>query len=246
MVRRSVSVTRAIPKIVGVILSRTDLQRAIRMRRPPDFFELRLDALVRYLDEVEAALERLPAPLIFTARDPREGGLNRLSLRARRDLLLRFLPYAALVDIELRSIKSHAAVWRTARKKKIRTIISFHDFRATPSAARLEKIAAAADSLGAAVLKVAMRTDTANQLARLLDFFERHRSQIEIAAMGIGRLGRKSRVLLAERGSVFNYGHIGVAQADGQLSIRVLRRALAGSPEHRHPACAPNPENFRG
>ena len=33
------------PKIVGVIFSRLDLQRALRMRKPPDLFELRLDGL---------------------------------------------------------------------------------------------------------------------------------------------------------------------------------------------------------
>ena len=44
--------TKQRPRVVGVIASRDDLERALRMRRPPDLFELRLDRR-----EVEFALE---------------------------------------------------------------------------------------------------------------------------------------------------------------------------------------------
>ena len=37
--------TKRRPRIVGVIASREDLEQALRMRRPPDLFELRLDHL---------------------------------------------------------------------------------------------------------------------------------------------------------------------------------------------------------
>ena len=66
------------PKIVGVIFSRADLERARRMRKPPDLFELRLDRLI------DAPIGQLPAPLIITARHPREGGANNLSALRRR------------------------------------------------------------------------------------------------------------------------------------------------------------------
>jgi len=36
--------------------------------------ELRLDRFVNSIGEVEAAIDRLPAPFVITARDPREGG----------------------------------------------------------------------------------------------------------------------------------------------------------------------------
>ena len=50
MARRS---TKRRPRIVGVIASRADLERAVRMRRPPDLFELRLDRLAGMADQVE-------------------------------------------------------------------------------------------------------------------------------------------------------------------------------------------------
>lgn len=213
------------PQIVGVIFSRTDFQRAIRMRNPPDLFELRLDGLARSIKAVGEGIDKLPAPCIITARHPREGGENQLSSSARRELLLAFLPWGAWVDIELRSARPLAPVLRAARTKNIHIIISFHDFRATPMASRLDEFARAAQSLGPDVVKIATRTDTPAQLERLLGFFERQPGG-NVVAMGIGKLGRESRLELARRGCALNYAHLGVPQLAGQLSIPELRRAL--------------------
>jgi 3-dehydroquinate dehydratase-1 len=214
------------PQIAGVIFTLADLRRAVRMRNPPDLFELRLDALFPRREEVEAALRHLRAPLIITARHPREGGSNQLSVQKRRALLLRFLPHAAYVDIELRSAGAFAAILEAARAKRIRIIVSFHDFNETPRRPRLDEIARTAKSLGADLLKIATRTDTSAQLARLRDFFRRERLDMKITAMGVGRLGRVSRFEFARLRSALNYGHLGSPQAEGQLSIRQLRRLL--------------------
>lgn len=217
---------RSTPQIVGVIFTRIDLRRAVRMRNPPDLFELRLDALFARNEEVKAALGDLRAPLIITARHPREGGSNQLSAQKRRALLRRFLPHAAYVDIELRAAGTFAPILEEARAQSIRTIISFHDFDETPSRPRLDEIARTARLLGADLLKIATRTDTSAQLARLRDFFQRERVEMKIAAMGVGRLGRISRLEFARHGSALNYGHLGSPQAEGQLSIMQLRRIL--------------------
>jgi 3-dehydroquinate dehydratase I len=214
------------PQIVGVIFTRTDLRRAVRMRNPPNLFELRLDALFAKSEEVRDAIVDLRAPLIITARHPREGGSNHLSAQKRRALLLRFLPHAAYVDIELRSAGTFAAILEEARAKSIRTIVSFHDFNETPSRPRLDKIARTAQSLGADLLKIATRTDTPAQLTRLMDFFLRERLEMKIAAMGVGHLGRISRFQFARHRSALNYGHLGSPQAEGQLSITQLRHIL--------------------
>lgn len=214
------------PKIAGVIFSRADFDCALRMRHPPDLFELRLDALGAATGAIHSRLEKLGAGLIITARDPREGGANQLSARKRRELLLSFLSRAAWVDIELRSAAAMAPVFQAARKNNVRTILSFHDFRGTPSTTRLDELARQAHSFGADFFKVALRTDTPAQLDRLLEFFERHRSSAKVVAMGIGRLGRRSRLELARRGCLLNYAHLGAARIEGQLSIPELRRAL--------------------
>ena len=215
------------PQIVGVIFSRADFQRALRMRNPPDLFELRLDRLNACLDEIQPDVARLPAPLIITARDPREGGADGLSARRRRELLLEFVSRADYIDIELRAMRSFQAVLKSAAAAGTRKIISFHDFKSTPSAARLDEIAANASTSGADVVKIATRTDTESQMRTLLDFYDRHRRQSPVAAMGIGKFGRASRLELARRGAPLNYAHLGSASVPGQLSVRDLRRVTS-------------------
>ena len=214
------------PQTVGVIYTRTDLRSAVRMRMPPDLFELRLDALFARSEELTGTIRDLGAPLIVTARHPREGGVNHLPAQKRRTLLLRFLPHTAYVDIELRSARPFEAILQEARAKDIQTIVSFHDFNETPSGSRLDEIARLAQLLGADLLKVSTRTDTSAQLTRLRDFFLRKRLEMNIAAMGVGRLGRISRIEFAKRGSVLNYAHLGNPQVEGQLSMTELRRIL--------------------
>jgi 3-dehydroquinate dehydratase I len=216
----------SIPQIVGVVFTRADLRRALRMRNPPDLFELRLDALFARRDETKAVVGDLRAPLIITVRHPREGGSNRLSAYTRRALFRQFLRHATYVDIELRSVRPLAAILEEARSKSIGTIVSFHDFNETPSRPRLDEIARTAQSLGADLLKITTRTDTLGQLTRLMDFFWRKRLEMRIAAMGVGRLGRISRIGFARHHSALNYGHLGKPQAEGQLSITQLRRVL--------------------
>jgi 3-dehydroquinate dehydratase-1 len=211
---------------VGVIASAADFDLAIGMRSPPDLFELRLDILARIVGEVEKKLSRLRAPLIITARHPNEGGANKLSLRERRDLLSRFLHRADYVDVELRSASALHPLLALAGKKKVRRIISFHDFKSTPHPRILAGKARAAKSCGANIFKVATRTDTPAQLARLVDFMMTEDAGIAVSAMGIGKLGVASRVLLACSGSVLNYVSLGPSQIEGQLSIEVLRSAL--------------------
>src|SRR5204863_10043865 len=109
------------------------------------------------------------------------------------------------VDVELRSARAFRSVLESASENKVRAILSFHDFEATPSDARLDEIASEARSLGAAIVKVATRTDTRAQLDRLLDFWERQRPALDVVAMGIGKLGRASRIQLARRGNLLNY-----------------------------------------
>ena len=212
------------PRVVGVIASRDDLERAVRMRRPPDLFELRLDRLASMADQVERTLPKLRRPLIITARDPREGGANKLQLRRRRDLLARFLNHADYLDVELRSARALQALLVIAKSKNVRQIISFHDFKSTPSARILAAKVREARSHGADIFKVATRTDTPMELGRLLEFMTSSRLNVSLAVMGVGKLGAISRVLLARAGSVLIYASVGAAtNVEGQMSLEQVR-----------------------
>ena len=152
-----------------------------------------------------------------------------MSLRERRDLLSRCLPYATYIDVELRSAFSLRSLLELADQKKIRRIISFHNFKSTPPVRILLAKARAAKKHGANIFKVATRTDTPVQLARLLSFITNKNIDIPVSAMGIGKLGAISRVLLARAGSAFVYASISTrTNIEGQLSLEQLRRLGVG------------------
>jgi 3-dehydroquinate dehydratase-1 len=212
------------PQLVGVIASPADLKRALRMHTPPDLFELRLDCLARAADQVESVLAKLRIPLIITARHPFEGGAGKLRLRRRRDLLARFLNHAVYLDVELRSARALQSLLKSAKNKRVRRIISFHNFKSTPSTRILAAKARQAKSHGADVFKVATRTDTPMELERLVEFTTSNRLDLALAVMGIGKLGAVSRFLLARAGSALVYASIGqTTDVEGQLSLEQLR-----------------------
>jgi len=218
------STTRRL-RIVAVIASRDDLEQALRMRRAPDLFELRLDRLTGVVDLVENNLASLRAPLIITARHPNEGGSGKLSLRQRRALLSRFLSHADYLDIELRSARGLRELLAVAKTKNVRRIISFHDFKSTPRSRLLVAKAINAKALRADIFKVATRTDTPIELGRLLDFMTNSGVNLALAVMGIGKLGAISRVVLARAGSALVYASVGAAtDMEGQLSLEQLHK----------------------
>ena len=220
--------------IAGVIASSADLNAAIVLKDLPDLFELRLDSLFPITNHLEKKIARLRAPLIITARDPREGGTGNLSRETRRSLLRRFLPRASCLDVELRNAHHVKSLLADAKKRRVRRILSYHNFKSTPSSRSLCAKARQANALGADIFKVATRTDSPAELARLVDFImccsgKRHSGservgRVQIAVMGIGKFGTISRLLLARCGSVLNYAHLGRARVTGQPSVSEIRR----------------------
>jgi len=183
-----------------------------------------LDRLSGMADQVENLLGKLRRPLIITARHPAEGGATELRLAQRRDLLTRFLNRADYMDVELRSAGALRSLLKLAARKNVHRIISFHNFKATPSVRILSAKAREARSRGADIFKVATCTDAPIELGRLLEFMAGTRLDLGLAVMGIGKLGAISRVLLARSGSVLIYVSVGpVSDVEGQLSLEQLR-----------------------
>ena len=154
--------------------------------------------------------------------------LDALAADRRRDLLRRFLPHATFVDVELRSAEQLRAILEATKRQDVRRIISVHELHVTPPADRLQMLADAAAATGADLFKIATRTDTPDEIDRLLSFFDSNKGGLAISAMGIGKLGRVSRRLLAARGSALNYAHLGTSAAEGQFSLAEMRRVLRG------------------
>lgn len=212
---------RALPATVGVIASKEELNLAQRMRKPPDFFELRLDCLGNLRDSEIARLKR---PLVLTARHPAEGGSGKLRDDQRRELLLKFLSHAASVDIELRSTSTLKQVWEEAGRLKIGRICSMHDFDATPPLPDLVKQFDRAEKLGADLFKIVSRAESIDDLLVLLELLRSQTTPGRLCVMATGKFGVISRLLFPECGSALVYAPLRRRMHNGQLTLEQLRR----------------------
>ena len=124
-----------------------------------------------------------------------------------------------------------ASVIRDARDRGVGVILSHHDFRATPSLARLMELARRARQAGCTVFKVATVAQTPRDLTVLLRFLTETKGfaagTIGLAVMGMGPLGKISRLTLGRAGSVLNYGYLDKLQVPGQWPAGVLKERLA-------------------
>ena len=216
--------------VVGTIHSPASLAAALKISpNSVDFLEVRIDAFAEGgdLDRLEKSLPGLKAPRIITVRHPLEGGAGRLTLAQRKALFIRFLPYASLIDVELRSVSLLGAITQEVRANGISVILSHHDFQKTPSLIRLQALRRAAASAGCDVFKVATVARCARDLATLLDFLtERHPVKPKLAVMGMGEFGKISRLALGRSGSVLNYGYLDKPQVEGQWAASQLKKLL--------------------
>lgn len=222
--KRSVNFQRA--NVVGAIHSPKSLEAALNLAPGTvDILELRTDAFTHPERLLEAAPD-LKFPLLITARHPLEGGQHHLGLARRRELFEAFLPFASLIDIELRSIEKLQSLAGKARQQGVKLVLSYHNFQSTPSGTRLHELARRALLSGGDIFKVAVETTAPADLAVLLTFLAKQK-RIHLSVMGMGRFGKISRLLFAQAGSVLNYGFLDRATVPGQWPATLLKTRLA-------------------
>ena len=226
------------PHLVGVVHSPGSLAAALALApapAAPDLLELRADAFAARPETLDALLAAAPRPFLLTVRDPAEGGGTVNPTLAdpgrRAALFARFLPAAALVDVELRNLADPAvaAVLRQSRDD-VPLVASFHDFTGTPPVAALRTLAARAREHGAVVFKVAARVAGPADVAQLLLLLEDPPLPVAAMGMGGGPLARAARLLLAAAGSVLNCGALeddgDAAAAPGQWPVGQMAELL--------------------
>lgn len=165
---------------------------------PVDLVEWRIDALDGELQNVRSLLPVLrkacPWPLLCTFRTQQEGGLRALDAEAYRELLLTILDSgcADLIDIELFSGSFVPEMIEAAHDAGVVSVVSSHDFCATPEEvvlyARFERM----HDLGADLPKIAVMPQNAQDVLSLLRATRRAGRCIRTCYFhGHGKTGRR-------------------------------------------------------
>ena len=192
--------------------------------RLADLIELRVDYL-RNL-ELPLLLQNRKKPFIVTNRRKEEGGQYRGEERRRLSVLQEAIDLGAdYIDVELATQKS----WLqdlVKNKRETQVILSFHDFRRTPSLKELQRISWRMIQLGADVIKVVPFArsweDNLNILSLIL--FAKERKQ-KIVAFCMGEKGKLSRIFSPLLGAAWTYASLNQSRtsAPGQLTAQELK-----------------------
>ena len=197
---------------------------------PSNVLEFRLDNLVELAEQSTKVMRTVERPTLLTVRRRDEGGSNELDDETRLDLYSNHMSGTEVIDTEITSLESEAFSGFVSKVEENNSILvaSFHDFSSWPG---LETIRAKVDlayELGAAVPKVAIVIEEMSDLFDLAELVSHHRSEGRlISAMGMGPLGKLSRLVLAKAGSCLNYGYLKTPNAPGQWSAEDLNRLIS-------------------
>ena len=207
------------PLVVGALAENKTLKSPLF---ECDVVELRLDFIGCGKDVVEFA-KNTPAPLLVTARGPVEGGQSDWPTQERADAYRALMPYATLIDIELRDFDSFNDVINQAKNEGVIVVGSFHDFTTTPT---LDELTTKFDDR-ADIHEFALMATTQNHISSHLQIMAAF-PDLQLSVMGMGPLGAAARPLMAKAGSLLNYGFLGsTPTAPNQWPASLLRNALA-------------------
>ena len=214
-------------KICIPIVEKTT-EKALRsikqVNRWADIIELRVD----YLRGVKLPLflENRKKPFIVTNRRKDEGGQYKGEERKRLGVLQEALDLGAdYIDVEFSVERSF--LQRLLRDRRgAQVILSFHDFRGTPSIKELQRLFGQMIQLGADVIKIVSfaRSWEDNLSVLSLIPLAKERRQ-KIVAFCMGEKGKISRIFSPFFGAAWTYASIDRARvsASGQMTVRELK-----------------------
>jgi 3-dehydroquinate dehydratase I len=185
-----------------------------------DMIELRIDAMKDPDPQgVASLIEEIAHPLIITNRMKEEGGFYEGSETERTEILLEAAKYADYVDIELRTEDKYRSKIIKASKS---IIISYHNFKKTPSVPELLKIVQSELELGD-LAKFAVMPGNLQDTLKVMEVLSQVENTIGIA---MGELGRYTRVVAPLFGSPITYASLINESAPGQMDIETTKNII--------------------
>ncbi len=185
-----------------------------------DLYEVRVDYFEGF-EDIEALAE-MRGKLILTPRRKEEGGVREFDEEERLELYKRLINLKpAYIDVELRS-EIAPDVLELARKKRVGTILSYHNFSGTPTFGELIGILDEMEELDPDVIKIVTTANSLKDNVRLIRLYEHAEN---VVAFCMGPLGKVSRVFSALM-APFTYASVGNEVAPGQLGVEELKSIL--------------------
>jgi 3-dehydroquinate dehydratase-1 len=198
-------------------------------KRDIDLIEVRVDKFKSvkkdYIIKKIKAIKTVKIPIIATIRKKEEGGFKNIDKKARLELFRGIIPLVDAIDIELSAKNIINLIINKAHKHKKKVIVSYHNFKNTPSDKKLTEIIKKAKHRKADIVKIAVLPKNKNDILRLLSITQKYKNK-NLITICMGPTGIVSRVLFPFFGSLLSYAYLDKPSAPGQLSLNKLKEAF--------------------
>ncbi len=199
--------------------------------RDVDIIEFRVDLLknkdIDYIIKHLRKIKEKGLKTILTIRAKWEGGGCEIEDEKRLKIFEKCINFIDFIDIELSSIDIREKIIDLSRKNGIEVIVSYHDFEKTPSNEVIQKIIDDTFSLGGDISKFAFKVNNENDVGRILSISYKNKVLgRKLIAIGMGELGKITRVAGYFFGSMITYTYIGKSVAPGQIELNKLLEEL--------------------
>ncbi len=210
---------------ICTILAEADLTKTralvAKVERNSTFFELRADFQTNLNEELIYSLKKiLKLPTIFTLRDIENGGQFAGSNAEK----LNFYRQAADAFYEYLDLELDSPLIDVFDRKKSKLLVSYHNFSETPSLTQLRSIIAVAQTKNPDLIKIATFVNQTTDLQVLAKLLLDHQVPKQLIVIGMGELGKPSRVFFPYLGSFLTYAVFNNKIASGQLSLLEMQK----------------------
>jgi len=185
-----------------------------------DILEFRIDTLENPdSSEIQQLIIDIDHPIIATNRIKSEGGFFSGTEEERISILIKAAEYADIVDIEL---QTHDKLRGKVIKASKSNIISYHDFKKTPTFEELLDVVKKEKEIGD-IAKFAVMAKNYKDTLTVLKVLLEVQNTIGIS---MGEIGKYTRVVAPLFGSPITFASIDKESAPGQLDIETTRNIL--------------------
>jgi len=189
-----------------------------------DYAEVRFDFLkIEQIPEVLETIKKDLNKIVCTLRPKTEGGKfvgNEKERIAILKLIAEYNPF--LLDVEFNTLKRNSSLVKYLKSTKTKLLVSWHDFKKTPSSAELKKKMNQMIKFSSNV-KIVSTAKSTGDSNRMLELYSK-KGRNNLISFAMGDLGRISRILCLYLGSPYTYVSLGKAVAPGQFSVDEVKK----------------------
>ncbi|MEJ2126453.1 MAG: type I 3-dehydroquinate dehydratase [Candidatus Bathyarchaeota archaeon] len=190
-----------------------------------DFIEIRLDYLKDY-DRINEIPSCTKIPLIATNKSIKQHGVFSGTESERQKTLVEAAKNGFdYVDVDL-GLRNKTKLISDLHKYGVNVVISFHDFKKTPSLLELNTILNEMIDSHADICKIITTAQNMKDNLLILNFISEASKKIKIVCFAMGEYGKTSRLLSPVFGAFFTFACLDekTKTAKGQLTLQEMKQ----------------------